>query len=343
MKDVKRWTALAAALMLAVLLPFGNVRADQAVPETFEGFSDRELRRAVADWMDDAEDALYEAETEPELTERFTVSTESAVLAMKEVRNRFSAGLIDASLYERLIETVYDDSIDLCDVCLEALDRMLSDEKIGIETYMDRSRKVLEQSYGFVQIYLDALEQSVKTGIMDETEYAEAAAEALEDVMESYQDSFEICEELLEEGLIPTETFLVSVRDLGSAALHILDRRTAILSELYSAGSLEAGEFFNALEDGIEDRTEWIEAMTETASMLIGKDMVLEEQQLVISSYLLEAASDLIDEYLFYLDGMRSIGKIDDLMYNLMKSLMDELTRNIGLIADGIAAGGPAA
>ena len=53
MKDVKRWTALAAALMLAVLLPFGNVRADQAVPETFEGFSDRELRRAVADWMDD--------------------------------------------------------------------------------------------------------------------------------------------------------------------------------------------------------------------------------------------------------------------------------------------------
>ena len=336
MKDMKRWTALAVALMLAVL-PLGNVLADQAVPETFEGFSGRELFRAVTDWMDDAEDALYEAETEPELTERFTAGTESAILAMQEVRNRYSAGLIDASLYERLIETVYDDSIDLCDACMEALDRMLSDERIGIETYMGRSRNALEQTYGFAQVYLDALEQSVETGIMDETEYAESAIEALEDVMESYQDSFEICEELMEEGLIPTEAFLVSMRDLGSAAFRILDRRTAILSELYSAGSLEAGEFFNALEDGIEDRTEWIEAMTETASMLIGKNMVTEEQQLVISSFLLEAASDLIEEYLFYLDGMRSIGEIDDMMYNLMKSLMGELTRNIGFISDGIA------
>ena len=104
---MRRWIALAAAVMMAALLPAVPVSAEWEMPETPETFADipdGEFRSAVFAWWTEARS--LDPGMEEERVLGLPVLMESAQLCLDEIRTRYRDGRLDASVLERLLEEV---------------------------------------------------------------------------------------------------------------------------------------------------------------------------------------------------------------------------------------------
>lgn len=337
---MKKWTVLAAVLMMAAVLMAVPASADWEAPEspeTFEDIPDEQLLREVISWWNDAYrnmkgDSLDTISDIP-------VLFESARLCMKEVRNRYEAGRIDASILERLLDPVFDQAFRIGEKGQDILEQLYSDGEIDAGIFLSEREKVIRLEQELAENLITELELSLQEGIMDIMESADRGTEVLDYAMEDWRETYDIADELLMDGEIPTGLFLLEGREASDGAFRILDLQTEIISACFDAGGMEEDEYLGALKELIEARTEWIEALAGTARRLLKENALTKDEEYAASEYLLANTSVLVRDFTFWIDAMHDTGRIDDFSYGILKIWMEELGGMIGQIFEEASEG----
>jgi hypothetical protein len=323
---MKRWIALTAALMMIGVLVAAPASADWETPEspeTFEEISDERFLREIVSWWNDVFRDMDK--TNLNTVSRLPVFFESARLCLEEIRNRYEAGRIDASILESLLDPVFDQALRIGEVGMDILDQSYRDGKIDAETFLSERRKVIGLKQELAETLIAKLDLSRQDGMMDAVETFERSLEVLDDLMEDWKETYDILEELLTDEEIPVELFLREAGKASDGVFWVLDRYAGIASDYHDAGEMEEEEYLEVLKELIEERREWIQVLTETTAGLLQDSVLTKNEEDAVSAYLLSKTSVLVEEFNIWLDAMHDAGKVDDISYGILKIWMEEL------------------